>query len=206
MNKLGHPWTFISPGVSIKPFPSGSLTHPGMTEMLRLIREHHISADQVERVTVGANRNFPTALIHHRPKDSLQAKFSMEFCMASLLLFGKAGLSEFTDAVVKQPAVQAMIARVDFGVDPAAEAAGYNKMTTIIGIRLKDGSTVSGRTEIAKGNPADAMSYDEVAAKFMDCVSFARWPQGKAKQIVTMVRRLEDLNDVRALTALCSRI
>jgi 2-methylcitrate dehydratase PrpD len=24
MNKLGHPWTFISPGVSIKPFPSGS--------------------------------------------------------------------------------------------------------------------------------------------------------------------------------------
>src|SRR6266849_8921835 len=37
-NKLGNPWTFRSPGVSIKPFPSGSLTHPGMTEMLRLIR------------------------------------------------------------------------------------------------------------------------------------------------------------------------
>src|SRR5437016_4357422 len=27
-NKLGNPWTFASPGVSIKPFPSGSLTHP----------------------------------------------------------------------------------------------------------------------------------------------------------------------------------
>jgi 2-methylcitrate dehydratase PrpD len=102
-----------------------------MTEMLRLIRERHITPDQAERVTVGANRNFPNALIHHRPKDNLQAKFSMEFCMASLLLFGKAGLNEFTDAVVNRPEVQAMIARVDFGVDPAAEAAGYNKMTTI---------------------------------------------------------------------------
>ena len=27
-----------------------------------------------------------------------------------------------------------MIRRVDFGVDPDAEAAGHNKMTTIIGI------------------------------------------------------------------------
>jgi 2-methylcitrate dehydratase PrpD len=205
MNKLGRPWTFVTPGVSIKPFPSGSLTHPGMTEMLRLIREHDITAGQVERVTVGANRNFPTALIHHRPKDSLQAKFSMEFCMASLLLYGKAGLSEFNDAVVNRAAVQDMIARVDFGVDPVAEAAGYNKMTTIVGIKLKDGRTFSGRTDIAKGNPADPMSYEEAAAKFFDCAAFAKWPQAKAKQIVEMVRRLEEVKDVRSLTALCSQ-
>jgi 2-methylcitrate dehydratase PrpD len=175
-----------------------------MTEMLRLIRQHHIMADQVERVTVGANRNVPTALIHHRPKDSLQAKFSMEFCMASLLLFGKAGLTEFTDTVVNEPAVQKMITRIDFGVDPVAEAAGYNKMTTIIGIRLKDGRTISGRTEIAKGNPADPMSYDEVAAKFIDCASFARWPPNKAKGIVATVRKLNELLDVRDLTGLCA--
>src|SRR3990170_4061313 len=36
--KLGAPWIFESPGISIKPHPSGSLTHPGMTEMQRLIR------------------------------------------------------------------------------------------------------------------------------------------------------------------------
>jgi hypothetical protein len=88
--------------------------------------------------------------------------------MASLLLFGKAGLSEFTDAVVNRPEVQAMIASVDFGVDLVAEAAGYNKMTNIIGIRLKDGRTISGRTDIAEGNPVDPTTYDEVAAKFID--------------------------------------
>ena len=33
--KLGNPWTFAFPGVSIKPHPSGSLTHPGMGLMLR---------------------------------------------------------------------------------------------------------------------------------------------------------------------------
>src|SRR5213076_156713 len=86
-NKLGNPWTFRSPGVSIKPFPSGSLTHPGMTEMERLIRAHDIKPDQVDTVEVGANKNTLNALLHHHPTDNLQAKFSMEFCMAALLLY-----------------------------------------------------------------------------------------------------------------------
>jgi 2-methylcitrate dehydratase PrpD len=205
IGKLGKPWTFVSPGVSIKPFPSGSLTHPGMTAMLGLIKEHRIAADQVVHVRVGTNRNSPNALIHHHPKDNLQAKFSMEFCMAALLLYGKAGLSEFTDEVVNRPEVREMIGRVEFGVDPVAEAAGYNKMTTIIDIKLKDGRTISGRADVAKGNPANPMSYEEEAAKFLDCAAFAKWPVAKAKAIVEMVRGIEQVADVRALTALCAR-
>jgi 2-methylcitrate dehydratase PrpD len=205
MGKLGKPWTFVSPGVSIKPFPSGSLTHPGMTAMLGLIREHRIAPDQVDRVRVGTNRNSPNALIHHQPKDNLQAKFSMEFCMAALLLYGKAGLSEFTDEVVNRPEVREMIRRIDFGVDPVAEAAGYNKMTTIVEIKLKDGRTVSDRADVAKGNPANPMSYEEVAAKFLDCAAFAKWPGDKAKAIVEMVRGIERVADVQALTALAIR-
>ncbi len=203
LNKLGHPWTFASPGVSIKPFPSGSLTHPGMTLMRRLIREKGIRAGQVESVDVGTNRNMPNALIHHQPKNALQAKFSMEFCMAALLLYGSAGLTQFTDEVVNRPEVQALIRRVHFGVNAEAERAGYNKMTTIIDIHLKDGRTVSGRADFGKGSPADPMTYDEVAEKFLDCARFARWPRDKAARIVEMVRKLEDLPDVSALTALC---
>jgi len=204
MGKLGKPWTFISPGVSIKPFPSGSLTHPGMTAMLGLIREHNIKPDQVERVRVGTNRNSPNALIHHQPKDNLQAKFSMEFCMAALLLYRKAGLSEFTDEVVNRPEVRDIIRRIDFGVDPVAEAAGYNKMTTIIEIKLRDGRTVSGRADVAKGNPANPMSYEEVAAKFLNCAAFAKWPVSRARAIVEMVHGIEQLADVHMLAALCA--
>src|SRR5215471_35408 len=61
---LGKPWTFQNPGISIKPFPSGSLSHPGMTELLRLIRENSIRAADVAQVEVGTNRNMPNTLIH----------------------------------------------------------------------------------------------------------------------------------------------
>ncbi len=202
MGKLGKPWTFVNPGISIKPFPSGSLSHPGMTETLALIKEHNIKADQVEMVEVGTNKNIPNALIHHKPTDNLQAKFSMEFCMAVLLLYGKAGLTEFTDEVVNRPAVREMIARVKFGIDPVAEAAGYNKMTTIVKVHLKDGRVVAGQQDFAKGSPLIPMSYDEVAAKFLDCAAFAKWPAAKAKQVVEMARKLEEIQDMRKLTAL----
>ena len=166
--KLGNPWTFDWPGVSIKPHPSGSLTHPGMTRMLELILNNDIKPEEVERIDVGANHNMPNALIHHRPKNELQAKFSMEFCMAILMLERRAGLAEFTDEVVNRRDVQSMIEKINFHVHPEAEAAGYDKMTTIIDIHRKDGTTISGRADFGKGSPADPMSYDEVARKFRE--------------------------------------
>ena len=203
--KLGRPWTFADPGVSIKPHPSGSLTHPGMTTMLALIRKHDIKPDQVVSVAVGTNQNMPNALIHHRPTTELQAKFSMEFCMAILLLERKGGLNEFTDETVNRPDVQAMIQKVNFGVHPEAEGAGYDKMTTILEITLTDGRVIRDRADFGKGSPANPMSYDEVADKFRECAAYSRWPKKKAEQVVEMVRRLEDVRDVRALTGLLAR-
>ena len=203
--KLGNPWSFANPGVSIKPHPSGSLTHPGMTMMLSLIKQHDIRPDQVASVKVGTNQNMPNALIHHRPTTELQAKFSMEFCMAILLLERKAGLPEFTDEIVNRPDVKAMIEKVNFGVHPEAEAAGYDKMTTIIEIALKNGQQITGRADFGKGSPANPMSYDEVADKFRECAAFSRWPRQKAEQIIEAVRGLEGLRNVRELTALLSR-
>jgi 2-methylcitrate dehydratase PrpD len=204
VHKLGNPWTFHYPGVSIKPYPSGSLTHPAMTELSRLIHAEKIDGTQVESITVGTNRNMPNALIHHRPKTGLEAKFSMEFCMAALLLYGKAGLGEFTDEVVNRPEVQRMIARVHFGVNPVAEAAGYNKMTSILEIRLRNGRTITGRADFAKGSPATPMTYEEVAEKFLDCAGFAKWPAARSREAIALVRQLESVSDVRKLAGLFS--
>jgi len=205
VDRLGKPWTFQNPGVSIKPFPSGSLTHPGMTELLRLARANLIRATDVERLEVGTSRNMPNTLIHHRPTNGLQAKFSMEFCMAIILLDGKADLTKFTDAVVNRPDVQEMIGRIRFYADPEADKAGYDMMTTIIKIIMKDGRMITGRADFGKGSPSNPMSYDEVAEKFQGCAAFAEWPAPKATQIIDLVRKLEDLPDVRALTALLSK-
>jgi hypothetical protein len=49
------------------------------------------------------------------------------------------------------------------------------------------------------------MSYDEVAEKFRGCAAFAEWPSAKANHVIDLVRKLEDVPDVRTLTALCRK-
>jgi 2-methylcitrate dehydratase PrpD len=201
VGRLGKPWTLASPGVSIKPHPSGSLSHPAMGEMLRLIRENNIKAADVEKVDIGANHAMTASLFHHRPTTGLQGKFSMEYCLSILLLDRKAGLSEYQDAVVQRADVQEMIQRINFYVDPEAESAGLDKMTSILRIHLKNGKLYSGRAEFAKGSPANPMSYDEVADKFRGCAEFAKWPSDKTESVIMTVKTLEDEPDMSKLVA-----
>jgi len=116
--------------------------------------------------------------------------------MAILLLEGKAGLSQFRNEVVRRPDVQEMIRRVNFYVDPVAEKAGYDKMTTILTVHLKDGRTVSGRADFAKGSPSDPMTSKDVAEKFKNCAEFAAWPADKCEKVIELVNNLEQVSDV----------
>jgi len=199
--RLGNPWTFASPGISIKPFPCGSLTHPAMGEIARIVREHDVRPGSVEKVDIGGNHSMVTTLLHHRPTTGLQAKFSMEFAAAILILERRAGLAQFTDDVVQRPEVQELIGRVNFYVDPEAEGAGFDKMTSIVKIHLKGGKVLSGLAQFAKGSPANPMSFEEVADKFRGCADFARWPSTKTEAVVELVRTLEAAPEVSKLTA-----
>src|SRR5579864_1375347 len=201
-NKLGNPWTFANPGVSIKPYPSGSLTHPAMNAMLRLIQKNNIKPGDVEKIDVGTNHNMPNALIHHQPRTGLQAKFSMEFCIAVLLLERKATIAEFTDDYVNRPQVQEVIRRVNFYVDPVAEHAGFDKMTSLVTVHLRDGRMLKDQADFAKGSPADPMTFEEVAAKFRGSASYANWPKEKTEKLIEAVSNIEQSSDVRELTPL----
>ncbi len=190
------------PGVSIKPHPSGSLTHPGMGAMLDLILQHDIRPSNVVKARIGTNRHMPNTLIHRSPKNELQAKFSMQFCMAILLLERRAGLAQFTDAVVRRADVQRMMKKIEFGVHPVAEAAGYEKMTTIIDIELTDGRTISGRADFGKGSPANPMSDAEVTEKFRECATWGGLPEANIGKVIDIVFNLEQLKNTRQLTRL----
>ncbi|MHA1109316.1 MAG: MmgE/PrpD family protein [Alphaproteobacteria bacterium] len=201
--RLGAPWAFDDPGMWIKPFPNGALTHTGMTLMGDLIAEHSIAADQVARVRVATNRRIANTLVHHRPEDALQAKFSIEFALAVLLIEGRAGLAEFSDEMVQRPDIREMIGRIDYVPYDEAEP-GYSNVTTLIEVDLADGAMHSGRADYGLGSTRRPLGMEEITEKFLGCAAYAGWPEAKARDVVALVQDMEAVDDISAVTRLLS--
>jgi len=209
LNRLGKPWMFASPGDLIKRFPCGTIQQQVMDGMLRLIERYNIKAADVDRVEVGGNQSNYDTLFRHRPTTGLEGKFSMEYCMAILLLERKATLNQFTDAVVQRPDVQDMIRRVRYYVDPefdkrAARGESLQAVLveeSILKIYMRDGRVLSERTVAAKGSPENPMTFNEVADKFRGNAEFAKWPSQKAESVIELVKSLESAPDMSRLSA-----
>lgn len=199
--RLGAPWAITDPGAWIKPYPSGSLTHPAMTLLSDLKSEHGFTAQDVQSVRVTTNTRLASTLIHNRPTDAKQARFSMPFCLAVLLVEGRAGLPEFTDTVVNRPDIKAMIDRIVYDTYDVV-APGYSNVTSFVEVRLTDGSTHSGRADFARGSTDAPLSYQDVAEKFESCATAANWSTERGREVVDMVAHIEDLDDVNRLTRL----
>src|SRR5204862_8249398 len=146
--RLGRPYFMQEPGISIKPYPSGSLSHPAQDLILDLVKEHALHAEDIESIEVGTNSNVPNALIYPMPKTALEGKFSIPFCMAIGILERKAGIAQFTDRKVRDRRVVEMMKRVTLVVDPELEALGYDQVRSRVRVKLKDGRTLEGRADV----------------------------------------------------------
>jgi 2-methylcitrate dehydratase PrpD len=208
LGTLGNPWSFVDRGIWLKAWPTGSLGHPAMTMTQQLVTENQVMPDQVADLRVRASENIYSTLFHHRPKTVLEVKFSLEFCLAALLLQRKLGLGDFTETFVAHPRLQELISKINYATFSETEGKelGCTNVTAFVEIDLKDGRTLSGRADYGKGSKANPMSEGEVANKFRDCAAFADWPSGKAEEAIALVQQFEELRDLRALTACLTKI
>lgn len=204
IDKLGRPWALIEPGSWLKPFPSGAVSHPGMTLMADLVAEHDIDPGEVAKVTVTTNQRFMSVLAFKRPADATQAKFSLPFGLAAILLRRRAGLAEYTDAFVDAPETRAMIGRIEHRAYAQPEP-GYSNATTLIDVEMKDGRVIHGRADYGRGSPQRRMSFEDVAEKFRGCAAHVEWPRERVESVIQFVRELERLPDIRIITAALAR-
>jgi 2-methylcitrate dehydratase PrpD len=167
---FGKVWTIVEPGVSIKPYPCGVLTHPTIDLMLKLVIEHRIEPDQIESVKVHAGSNILNPIRYPVAANHLQAKFSLPAALAMIALTRQAGKREFSDEFVASAPMQAMQKRIATELDPQIEKMGFDKMRSRITIRLKNGRAVEGwADERYRGGPENPLSDADLEAKVRSC-------------------------------------
>jgi 2-methylcitrate dehydratase PrpD len=195
---LGAPYFMKEPGISIKPYPSGSLSHPAQDLILDLVRRHDLGAADIERIDVGTNSNVPNALIYPMPKTALEGKFSIPFCMAIAVLEHKAGIAQFQDRKVRDKKVIELMKRVTLYVDDELEKLGYDQVRSRVRIALKNGRIIEGRYDVARGHPEKPMSWADLGDKFRDCAALVL-PEKNAEDVIELVGRIEELKSLNPL-------
>jgi len=196
--RLGRPYFMVEPGISIKPYPSGSLSHPAQDLILDLVKEHDLQAANIESIDVGTNSNVPNALIYPMPKTALEGKFSIPFCMAIAVLERKAGIAQFQDRKVRDKRVVELMKRVTLYVDDELEALGYDQVRSRIRVTLRDGRVIEGRYDVARGHPEKPMSWMELGDKFRDCADLVL-SRKYAEEVIHLVAGLEQLKSLSPL-------
>ena len=199
--KLGNPYTFVDPGVSIKPYPCGSLSHPSMDAMLDLILERDIKPEDVEEVRLGTTSNVLAALRYAQPTDELEAKFSIPFCMGILLLERQGGIAQFTDETVLRPDVREMMGRVKPYLHEGLEALGFQRIRSLIEVKLRNGTVLSKEATTSRGTPERPMSAGELAAKFADCAQ-GLMPGDTQRRVIETVYGLDEVESINSLTSM----
>jgi len=196
---LGNPPSIVSPGVSLKPYPCGSLGHPSMDAMLKLILTHDVTPNQVRNIRLRAGSNILNPLRYPIAHTELEAKFCPAFMMSSLVLRRKAGIHEFTDEFVRSAPVQEMMKKVTTVRDAEIEARGFEKMRSIVEVDLTDGRTlVQEADDRYRGGPEKPFTLDELHEKFTDCASLVLRPEA----ITETLERLESIEQMRNIREL----
>ena len=199
IGKLGQPWSIVNPGVSFKPYPCGSLSHPSMDAMMKVVKDHDLKPDQIKAVRLRAGNNILDPLRYGVARNELEAKFSVPFLMSAVILTRRAGLREFTDEFVQSPAAQAMMRRVTPVRDADIEKQGFDKIRSVVEVDLVDGRTLVQRSDDRyRGGPENPFTRADLKAKFDDCAGLVL-PAHRLDAAFTAIESVDSMPDVRQL-------
>ncbi len=197
---LGESWAVRD--IGYKPYPSGVITHAAMEALRRIVTEEDLGPADVEQVIVTLDAAASEMLHHERPEDALQAKFSIEFCLAAVLLERDVTIHEFTDDYVQTEAVRSTIELVDRDFEPdlfGDEFAGYGARVIV---RTADGEEFVAEERRAPGSPSNPLPESRWVEKFESCAGTVL----SDDRVETVAAAIETLQEPGSLADLTSSV
>jgi 2-methylcitrate dehydratase PrpD len=182
-------------GVVPKRHPCCGSTHPSVDMVLDLRHAGGFAAEEVERVALRVGIANARNLAYPDPQDEMEARFSMQYCIARALRQDVLSLADFTSAAVGDPAIRALLPRVAMAAFSPEEEAGTARKPHEIVLTLKDGRVFTARRAYARGSLPDPFDAADREAKFRDCL-------GAVADAGALYRRLSALDTLPNLAAI----
>ena len=166
-DRLGTRWGTLE--MSFKVHACCGHTHPSVDSFLALLEKERLKADEIAHVTAYVHPGAIDVLgrVTAAPQTVHQAKFSMGTTLALIALYGRAGLEEFSEAILTDPHVRAFEQRVEMIPNSSPEASSGNGWVGHVEVLTRDGRRLVGRVAVPKGHPQASLGRDEIEDKVL---------------------------------------
>jgi 2-methylcitrate dehydratase PrpD len=193
---LGSRWE--TPRIAYKPYPACHFIHGSLGATAGL---SPLDPDAVEDVLVsippeGVALVLEPADKKFEPRTVYEAKFSLQYSTAAMLVHGAAGLPAYSDEAIADRRVLDLARKVRYETKqyetyPGAFPGGVR-------ITMRDGQVHEAELPHQRGGPENPLSADEVRAKFRDNAGLAL-PEAAVESLEEAILSLEQLDDVTGL-------
>ena len=153
-----------------KPYASCRYTHPAVEAAIRL--RDRVKPEDVMGIDVKTYDLAVSGHDHTEIPGSYSAKMSIPYATAAGLIYGRAGLQEFSEEAVKGDRILNLTKKVVVEADEGLSKAFPTVQAAVVTIRTKSGDYTE-RVDFPKGEPENPLTEDEFRNRYDGLMAYA---------------------------------
>ncbi|TWF47478.1 MmgE/PrpD family protein [Neorhizobium alkalisoli] len=186
-----------SRGLVTKLHPCCASTHRAIDALLDLVHENALKPEDIVAIDTKVGVSAVKNLAYLSPANAMQARFSMQYCLAVALEKGSLSLADFTDAALDNPEREALMQRIGMHAYTAAEERGHERLAHTVTLTLRNGEVLQKERLHANGALEMPLNSQQKRIKFANCLAWGRMTFDQ-----THFDRLADLGRQQSVYAL----
>ncbi|NGM22186.1 MmgE/PrpD family protein [Roseomonas stagni] len=171
-------------GISYKAYPTCAATHLSLDALLALRDREGIDPSRITAIETDLPLVLSRNLMHPRPTTGMEARFSMEYCLAAAAAQGRLTLADFEGDAIHRDTIRALMPRITMRGVPEREDAP--SPPTRVAVRLDDGTVLTETRTDRLGSRGNPMSEADHDAKFRDCAGRVMDAAGVARALAAI--------------------
>lgn len=198
---------YVLAEMGFKPYPCCRLGHRHIDAVLKLMKEHDVSADEISKVYMTVCPQVNVNLCEPRegklkPESRTAAQFSLPWVIACACLRGKVGVAEFLPEAIADAQIIAFTEKVHTEVDSSLK---NDLVPAVVRIETTKGTWETMTTD-AYGTPQNPFSAAFFEQKFRENVKFCRkeLAENVIDDGIAALRDIDNLSDVASIVELFS--
>jgi 2-methylcitrate dehydratase PrpD len=174
-------------------------TFAAIDGVLDICSGNNIPAENIEKIIIDTYAKALEVCANRNPKTAYEAKFSLAYTAALAARQGSSlRLAAFSETLLKDRNLRALMSRVESGIDPRAEAVFPRQRSAFVEIHTKQGEIFHHHAPTRRGDPDAPLSDSELEDKFRELagVVYGTRKLGMMLQDIWGLEKMKNVNDL----------